>query len=69
MEFWIERILHSNNWVQILFFLFLSIILTLKLSCVSLFLKILARVDLPVPDKPVNQSILVINKALLNLLS
>ena len=31
MEFWIERILHSNNWVQILFFLFLSIILTLKL--------------------------------------
>ena len=31
MEFWIERILHSNNWVQILFFLFLSIILSLKL--------------------------------------
>ena len=45
------------------------LILTLKLSCESLLLKIFARVDLPVPDKPVNQRIFVISRALLNVFS
>ena len=31
MELWIERVLQSNNWIPSLFFLFLSLILILKL--------------------------------------
>ena len=42
---------------------------TLKLSFESLLFKIFARVDLPDPDKPVNQRILVISGSILNVFS